>query len=222
MASARGFKTGRFRDAANLARKGPSKKAKDRVLIVCEGAETEPNYFEALRIDLGIRSADVRICGKECGTDPMSVVEYALDIFKEDPTFDKIFCVFDKEGTRERELKYKQACNIIDGKNLNKCQISYIRSVPSFEYWYILHFRYTCTPFVAQGNKSSGDAVVSALKKDMPKYNKSDKAMFQVLKPRLETAKSNAVKAMIAAEANQTDNPMTEAHLLVAALESLI
>lgn len=221
MPSARGKKASRFRDAAHLARKSPSKKGKNRILIVCEGAETEPNYFEALRVDLGVRSADVRICGKECGTDPMSVVEYALELFKEDSTFDKIFCVFDKEGTRERELKYKQACDVVDRKNLNKCDISYIRSVPSFEYWYILHFRYTCSPFVAQGRKSSGDVVVATLKKDIPKYDKSDKAIFQILKPNLETAKANAVKAIKAAEANQTDNPMTEAHLLVAALEAL-
>lgn len=222
MQSTQSRKANRFRDAANFARKGPSRKGKDRILIVCEGAETEPNYFEALRVDLGVRSADVRICGKECGTDPMSVVQYALELFKEDPTFDKIFCVFDKEGTPERELKYKQACNILDNKKLKKCEISYIRSVPSFEYWYILHFRYTCAPFVAERNKSCGDVVVSTLKKEIPNYDKSDRKIFELLKPKLETAKSNAMKAIAAAEANQTDNPMTEAHLLVAALEALI
>lgn len=222
MSSGRRKQTGRFKGAASLARKGPFKKGKERILIVCEGAETEPNYFEALRVDLGVRSADVRICGKECGSDPMSVLEYALELFEEDSTFDNIFCVFDKEGTQERERKYKQACSIIDEKKLNNCKISYIRSVPSFEYWYILHYKYTCAPFVAQGKKSCADMVISALKKEMPKYNKSEKNIFQLLKPRLSTAKDNARKAIVAATVNQTDNPLTEAHLLVAALEALI
>lgn len=212
----------RFKDTASLARRNPFKVGKKRILIVCEGAETEPNYFGSLRVDLGVRSADVRICGKECGSDPMSVLEYALELFEEDSTFDNIFCVFDKEGTKEREAKYKEACKIIDKKKLNNCKISYIRSVPSFEYWYILHYKYTCAPFAAQGRKSCADMVVSALKKEMPKYNKSDKNIFQLLKPKLPIAKVNATKALAAAKAHQTDNPMTEAHLLVEVLESLV
>lgn len=212
----------RFRGAANLARKGPFRKGKDRVLIVCEGSETEPNYFESLRVDLGVRSADVHICGKECGTDPMSVLEYALQLFEQDSSFDKIFCVFDKEGTPEREIKYKKACSIIDAKNLKKCEISYIRSVPSFEYWYLLHFRYTRSPFFAQGKKSCGDMVVSALKKEFPEYEKSEKNVFKILKPRMDFAKINAAKSIAEAKINENDNPTTEAHLLVAALEALI
>ncbi len=45
-----------------------------------------------------------------------------------------------------------------------------ILSVPCFEYWFILHFCYTCSPFLPSGNKSAADNVVSELKKHLPDY----------------------------------------------------
>src|SRR3954452_4619238 len=64
----------RARTARDLARRTPSRRSKDRILIVCEGGKTEPNYLRELKGSLGLTNADVEICGDECGSDPASVV----------------------------------------------------------------------------------------------------------------------------------------------------
>jgi len=193
-----------------------------RVLIVCEGSKTEPKYFKAIKRDLGISNADVKICGEECGSDPLSVFSYAQDICKEDDGFDEVYCVFDKEGTEERRLNYVDTCARIKAKKVKKGRVfKAIGSVPCFEYWYLLHFRYTTAAFTAQGKKSSGDMVVSALKKELPGYEKSTASVYDALKDKIDKARTNAAKSFAAAEANGSDNPSTEVHILVDALMAL-
>lgn len=51
------------------------------MLIVCEGAETEPRYFEALRRTLGLAATvDVVIAGKTGYTDPAGLVGAAEEL----------------------------------------------------------------------------------------------------------------------------------------------
>ncbi|PZQ55295.1 MAG: CRISPR-associated protein [Novosphingobium pentaromativorans] len=210
---------GRFRNLKQLSRKGPSVKAGKRLLIVCEGSKTEPAYFKAMRKDLGLTGTDVRVCGEECGTDPISVLEFALELWSEDRGFDEIYCVFDKEGTPERKLKYDQACERIKNKDLGKnTKIVAIRSVPCFEYWYILHFNYHDAPFSGAGKKSAGDMVVDMLKRKIPRYEKSDDSVYDLIKDDYKKARKAAIRSQAAADAAQTDNPTTNVHLLVHSL----
>lgn len=212
----------RYRNSAALSRRQPYIAAKKRILVVCEGSKTEPNYFKSMRIDLKISSADVRICGEECGTDPMSVLDYALSLFQDDSDFDEVYCVFDKEGSPERKAKYDQAINKISRKKLKGGKkIFAIRSVPCFEYWYILHYKFTTTPFLAEGGKSCGDMTVSVLKKYVPNYDKANNDMYAMLKDLADTAKTNALRAAKVAEDSGTDHPTTNVHELVDALRGL-
>ena len=68
------------RKIASLYRKRKSREPYDVVLIVCEGAKTEPSYFTALKKELRLSSTNIHICGKECGSAPINVVDY-LDSF---------------------------------------------------------------------------------------------------------------------------------------------
>lgn len=52
--------------AASLQRKRILKAPYDRVLIVCEGAKTEPNYFREIRDAYRLSTANIDICGEEC------------------------------------------------------------------------------------------------------------------------------------------------------------
>ena len=65
--------------ARALVRRGPKREPYDKVLIVCEGKKTEPNYLEML-------SANVEVVG----------FPVAIRKKRGDP-FDKVFCVFDKD-----------------------------------------------------------------------------------------------------------------------------
>jgi len=51
----------RERQAQKLARKKASRGRYPRVLIVCEGKKTEPNYFEEIRREFRLHTANVRV-----------------------------------------------------------------------------------------------------------------------------------------------------------------
>jgi hypothetical protein len=78
------------------ARRRPVREAYDSVLIVCEGAKSEPNYFNRLRNVYRLSSANVRITPAG-GSDPMSIVSFAEDELAS-AGYDRAYCVFDRDG----------------------------------------------------------------------------------------------------------------------------
>lgn len=203
----------------DLARKKASRASYDKVLIVCEGEKTEPNYFNELKDHYQLNSANVVVDGRS-GSDPWSIYQYAQQYAAQakrdkDP-YDKIYCVFDKD----KHATYQKTVDAINQVKANQ-EFAAIVSVPCFEYWLLLHFIYTTQPYEAIGNKSSGDQVVHELKKYLPAYQKADKGIFAQLLQSLNFAKANAERALKAARANQTDNPSTWVHGLVDYLQNL-
>lgn len=190
----------------------------DVVLIVCEGEKTEPHYFEALKSELGLGNANIRICGKECGSAPQSVVEYALTEFKKNPIYHSIFCVFDKD----RHPTYEAAVDRVRSKRLpGKSKIEAITSVPCFEFWLMLHFEDTARPYSAVGGNSAGDQMVRDLKKYMPDYEKGQGDAFALTYPMVGEAIKRAQRLEKRQEEAGTDNPSTKVHRLVAYFQGL-
>jgi RloB-like protein len=111
---------------------------RERILIVCEGRETEPRYFDAWRREA--RSPLVNIEIVPLGADPKRVVECAVERMadaaraaRKDPHagYDEVWCVFD----REQHERYDEA--------LHQARANGIRlatSNPCFEFWVLLHF----------------------------------------------------------------------------------
>ncbi len=71
------------RRAKDLARRKSSRASYDRVLIVCEGAKTEPNYLRELIDCLELNSANVEVDG-DSGSSPISVVKHAKRRYREE------------------------------------------------------------------------------------------------------------------------------------------
>jgi hypothetical protein len=92
----------KMRQARKLERKAGARPPYPRVLMVCEGAETEPNYLEEIRQSKRIPSAHWTILPSELGTGPEKVVEYAERRAREDGTWDEIYCVFDRDDHAHR------------------------------------------------------------------------------------------------------------------------
>lgn len=73
----------------------------DRVLIVCEGEQTEPLYFEEFKHEYDLSSANVFVTDASNGSDPVSIIKHAEKLYKESQkennAFDRVFCVFDKD-----------------------------------------------------------------------------------------------------------------------------
>lgn len=202
----------RARTARDLARRTPSRRSKDRILIVCEGGKTEPNYLRELKGSLGLTNADVEICGDECGSDPASVVNYGIQRFAQDPGFDRIFCVFDRDTrtTYDRAIDRTRRKRMPAGKHLDV-----VRSIPCFEYWILLHFEFTCATFVKAGFDSACDSVIQRLKKYIPGYAKGSKSLYSLLEDRTAVASEHALRALKNAKAAGTDNPTTEVCYLI-------
>lgn len=63
------------RTLKELQRSRPKRSSYARVLIVCEGGKTEPNYFQALINELRLNTANVEVDGNS-DSSPRSVVTY--------------------------------------------------------------------------------------------------------------------------------------------------
>ena len=200
---------GRRTQGNSLTRRKYVREPYDKVLIVCEGEKTEPNYFKGLKNHLRLKTANVEIIGE--GATPAKIVERAKELEKRekergDP-YDKVFCVFDKD----RHTDYQKAL----GQLKSRKNYAAITSVPAFEYWLLLHFRYTTSPYQDTAE------LLRDLKKNLPDYKKNDTGIFGTLKDKLETAKKNAAQSLEAARQADTDNPSTKVHILVEALQAI-
>lgn len=67
----------RVRKVGDLRRKQPTREPYDRILIVCEGKKTEPNYFEEIRKEERIPTAHIYVLHSQFGTQPLQVVKFA-------------------------------------------------------------------------------------------------------------------------------------------------
>lgn len=208
----------RPRRATAFRRKARTRAQYDVVLIVCEGEKTEPEYLSGLRKTCELNPANIVIIPAE-GNDPVSIVKQAIEACRRSPgEFDKVFCVFDRDG----HANYQEALDLVANSPLRRKGIlSAITSVPCFEVWVLLHYAYSTGPFVASGVRSACDNVVGAIHDYLPEYQKAFAGLFDVLWPLLETAITHGEQLALHNRQTQSDNPATAVHALVKYLRSL-
>jgi len=198
----------------DLRRRQPIRDDYDTVLIVCEGNKTEPNYFRSLCRELKLNTANIKVVDSEYGTDPLSVVNYAIDEYKKDPLYDHVYCVID----RDRHATFDQAIDLLHRTRLrNNGQIHGSISIPCFEYWLLLHFEYTTRPFNAPNGQSICNTVQDMLKKHIANYDKG-MDIHPVISDKIETAITNSRRVTVEMQQNASDNPSTNLHELVSHL----
>lgn len=114
-------------------RRKPYRQPADRVLVVCGGVHTEPEYFEGMR--KSYRNAAVKIVVRKSGKAPDELVRLAMTIRDRDPeSFDEVWCVFDLDDF-----------DVVDALKLaGRGGIRLAISNPCFELWLLLHFE-NCT-----------------------------------------------------------------------------
>ena len=211
------------RQPGQTTRRAPTREQYDKVLIVCEGKKTEPNYFLGLRNWHKISSVNVTVSG-DCGSAPTSVVQHGIDLYRaaqgQGEPYDRVYCVFDRDSYHlpSQNKVYQQALDQIQ-RAMPTSVFFAANSVPSFEYWLLLHFCETRQTFVAQGKASVGDMVEKELRKYWIGYEKAMPKSYDQLK---KLAPQGAAQALIraarglnAAQAVGDDNPSTKVHELV-------
>lgn len=221
MAKDKLFHRKRERKARSFERAIEWRNSNELVLIVCEGEKSEPNYLRGLQRALRINNATINILDTNHGTDPVSILNTAIMEFEKDPSlYDRVYCVFDRDGHTNYAPALKQAKN----HALTKRNVLFVaNSVPCFEIWLLLHFKYTTQAYVKAGGKSSCARLVSDLKKPglLPNYEKNHRNIYELINAKTDTAVRHAKMLEQHNQGIGSDNPSTKMHDLVTYLTSI-
>jgi hypothetical protein len=163
----------------DYSRRVETRYLRDRILILCEGEKTEPNYFR--KFPLNIELVEIHVEGT--GANTLSLVEEAIsrgqNAANDGRPYNQIWCVFDRDLFPPGN--FNSAFRVADE---NRIHIAY--SNQSFELWYLLHYNF---------NDAAIDRKTYArrLTKWMgSKYRKNDEGMYDLLKERQTAAIQNA------------------------------
>lgn len=132
------------RDWRSGKREGRSRMVQmTRHLVVTEGKETEPRYFEGVRAALGAANErKVAVVVKGTGKHTLDLLDFAVEHCLYAPeTFDHVWLVYDKDDFPASDFDaMERKCNeLSDGSRTFHA----LWSNPRFELWPLLHFRYT-------------------------------------------------------------------------------
>ena len=176
-----------------------------RILIVCEGEKTEPNYFRKFPENPEVYD---RIDIHGTGYNTVSLVNEAINLKleaeKRKEPYIEVWCAFDKD-----DFTIDQFINaiILAGKNQIKCAYS----IEAFEIWYMLHFNFYDTALSRSQYKEKLSELLGKT------YLKNDEGMYQLLHKRESTALQNA-RRLYALQRNRLfteQNPITTVFMLV-------
>jgi hypothetical protein len=173
------------------------------ILIVCEGAKTEPSYFNALKIALKLQSVEVIGTGRNTH----DLVAYAKE--RRDG-HDQVWCVFDRDSfpAQNFNVALQHAANA-------NIRVAY--SNEAFEIWYLLHFDFHTS---ALSRTLYAEKLTEKLGRP---YKKNDPSIFEALRSRQDQAIKHAHKLLAGYSPHnpERDNPCTTVHLLVEELRRL-
>ena len=211
--------------ARDLHRRAAVRQPYERLLIVCEGEKTEPQYLAEICQEKRLSTAHVHVQHGVFGTEPIQVVEYAEHLFCtgdraraiEARSFDRVFVVID----RDQHRTYFDALAKLDAlndrlTNDEKKAVSFhrIASVPCFELWLLLHFENIQAPLHRR-------EVYERLRAHLPGYDKGQPGHWGTTKEFLGQAMQRATERIEATNAYNGTEPYTDMGRLVQTLLTL-
>lgn len=198
------------RDERRQRKENIEKQRSSNWLVVCEGIQTEPNYFKGVisAINEGLEDKyklKVKIVGK--GMNTISLVKSVEDLLDEIDVYKistipygKIFVVFDKDSFSSES--FDEAISMCE-KN------GYIPlwSNQAIEYWFLLHFNYV----EVRMDRTAYESKINEYFKTAGskyKYKKNDKEIYFELSKygSLEQARKNAIKVHLNHEKDKPSN----------------
>lgn len=211
--------------ARDLRRRAAVRQPYERLLIVCEGEKTEPQYLSEICQEKRLATAHVHVRQGGFGTEPIQVVEFAEHMFRsgdrskgiEARAFDRVFTVFD----RDQHRTYHQALAkvaALNGRLFNDehkgVPVHAVASVPCFELWLLLHFEGIQAPL-------HRDEVYERLGTHLPGYEKSQAGHWERTKASFEIALRRAAARAKSTNAYNDVEPYTDMGDLVYTLLTL-
>jgi hypothetical protein len=195
-------------------------------LIVCEGTETEPNYFRQFKKKLPIGVVDcIEIEGE--GKNTLSLMEMAAqhrtrkEAVMNGRKFDFTWAVFDKDDFPSEH--FDNAIN--KGAQMQRA-IHCAWSNEAFELWYLLHLEFINAPMSRNGYKSRIEKWLTERMGQPFLYEKNRADLYDILQRYGD--ENMAIQRAIRLEASfqdkkfSTHNPCTTVYRLVQALQKLL
>ena len=191
---------------------------KSRILILCEGAKTEPNYFNWFKFEHQLTSVLV-LPPRKGQSGPQGLLKRLRSELRVDPGWDEAYCVLDHDE-RDAEIAQFEAQLAAFNKQRTSTQIEMVMSKPCFEMWLLLHFVYSDRPFVSvSGGRSACDEVTKQLQLHVPEYRKNTTDYLGQMQTKLDVALANADRLNHSSDrAGKIDLPHTSVDRLVARL----
>lgn len=208
--------------ARDLRRRAAVRRPYERLLIVCEGEKTEPQYLEEIRQELRLATAHVQVQPGGFVTAPLRVVEYAEHLFRhgdrargiEALAFDRVIAVFDRdehESYHQALAKAAALDHALANDEKRRIPFEAVASVPCFELWLLLHFQNVQTPI-------ERDQVYRRLRSYLPDYDKGQGGHWAGTKAFVQVACVHAAARAQATTAHDGHEPYTGMHELVSRL----
>lgn len=190
-------------------------------LIICEGKQTEPNYFNGLKqainkkygdkVDVMIPSIDI----KGTGMNTTSLVDYTKrTVNYANKVYGQVWVVFDKDEYSDEQFN----------SAIKNCEYNVAWSNPNFELWLLSHFK-KINKFISK------DSVIAELDKEFEKnglgsYNKNDKDIFEKITKdnKINTAIENCKYMEELNKDGQASerNPMTKVYKIIDGLKEYL
>lgn len=211
--------------ARDLKRRAAQRAPYKRMLIVCEGEKTEPNYFGEICQEYRLATANVQVWPSALGTQPLQVVNYAELLFRDGDrskgirpkAFDHVYAVFDRDDHTTYHQALAKADSLRDKlRNDSGAVVAFqaIASAPCFELWLLLHFEDIHAPI-------HRDEVYARLKRYLPDYDKGRSGYWAATQDRFEQAVARAENRAAATTAHDGNEPYTSVHKLILSLAHL-
>lgn len=198
-------------------RRQPVRQPYDVVLVVCEGTKTEPSYINALRNSLGLSSLNIRVL-QPPGNDPMSIARFAIQQMEEDSDYDRAYCIFDSD----QHANFLEAIRVIEASDFYRSErLIPIPSVPCFEVWMLLHYRYTSSGYMSSQGEPPCAKVIRDLRAYFPDYEKGHKNAYEKLSSMLNQAITHAERLEKHNIETKSSNPSTQMHHLIKYLRKI-
>ena len=181
-----------------------------RLLIVCEGEKTEPNYFRGFPNNPKVYDR-IKVYGT--GHNTVSLVKKAIklkkDALEKNERYIEIWCVFDKD-----DFSIEQFNKAIELAKQNNIECAY--SIEAFELWYMLHFNFYDSALSREQYKEKLTGLLGKT------YKKNDTGMYELLEDKQSEAIQNA-RTLYFRQSKlppAKQNPITTVHKLVERLLS--
>jgi hypothetical protein len=176
-----------------------------KILIVCEGEKTEPNYFRAFP-----KHSEVDVFVDPAGMVAYSVVQKAIMLKDKAENngdkYHKVWCVFDRDSNPRQN--FNRAMQLAKSNDID---VAY--SVEAFELWYLLHFELYSTGISRAQYAEKLEGYLGS------EYKKNSLDMYKLLHKNQKRAIKFAETLLAGHDNNITNiydnNPSTTVHLLV-------